>query len=758
MARPSVIQSFVLLVVAVAVLTVRVNASEVDRLGTLARVWAAVKYLHPYLMQKEIDWDGAVVRAIPRVRAAATDDDFASAVGSMLSELGDPATRVIKDEPASKPAPEVSLYRRVGDTLVINAGPYAAAKSGMALLSERATLMKETAKARQVLLDIRHHSTSQEEVEVVRFALSQLSGLTGEVVAAPASVYVHHSGYRPQKGGTSGGYYSGLLTVPGQTFSPLPGAAAPSRVVFVTNSETVLPAIALALRDAGKALIVSDAPLDDRAVVNTKAVDLVGGWRAVIRLEQMSTDVRADVIASDPMAEALAILEGKKPAPSVPPAGSSRIVAEPRWRPDADYRDMVYPDLGHRLLAAFRIWSVIQYFYPYKALIGDWDVALTEAIPQFIAARNADEYALAVAEMVARVEDGHSGAFGHPSLATIFGTWQTPIEVREVEKEFVVTGLHARLPADVDVRLGDVVLSVDGESFGARMERLWKYRTASTETARRNRVAETALSGPKGSTATLGVRGANQRERLVRVPRMPGRIEPRHTGEPYRVIEGNIGYVDLTRLTVPQVDAMFDALKSTGAIIFDMRGYPNGTAWSIAPRINTKGARTGAVFRRVQVSGASSFEESASGFYFEQPLPTSDKPKYMGRTVMLIDDRAISQSEHTCLFFEAASDITFIGTPTAGANGDVTSFFVPGGFRVSFSGHDVRHADGRQLQRVGIQPHVRVAPTIQGIRSGRDEVLERAIAHLQQRPRDQGVPGFMSDPRGVGTPTATRGR
>jgi C-terminal processing protease CtpA/Prc len=60
----------------------------------------------------------------------------------------------------------------------------------------------------------------------------------------------------------------------------------------------------------------------------------------------------------------------------------------------------------------------------------------------------------------------------------------------------------------------------------------------------------------------------------------------------------------------------------------------------------------------------------------------------------------------------------------------VTSFFLPGGIAVSFTGHDVRHADGRQLQRVGIQPDVEAAPTIAGLRTGRDEVLERAVAYL----------------------------
>jgi hypothetical protein len=45
---------------------------------------------------------------------------------------------------------------------------------------------------------------------------------------------------------------------------------------------------------------------------------------------------------------------------------------------------------------------------------------------------------------------------------------------------------------------------------------------------------------------------------------------------------------------------------------------------------------------------------------------------------MIIDARAISQSEHSGLFFEAASDIHFVGENSAGANGDVTVMTLPG--------------------------------------------------------------------------------
>ncbi len=100
---------------------------------------------------------------------------------------------------------------------------------------------------------------------------------------------------------------------------------------------------------------------------------------------------------------------------------------------------------------------------------------------------------------------------------------------------------------------------------------------------------------------------------------------------------------------------------------------------------------------------------------------------YTGRVAVLIDDRAISQSEHTCLFLEAAAGATFVGAPTHGSNGDITVMRLPGGLRMSFTGQAVRHADGRQLQQLGIQPTIPAAPTIAGVRAGRDEVLERAV-------------------------------
>jgi C-terminal processing protease CtpA/Prc len=120
-----------------------------------------------------------------------------------------------------------------------------------------------------------------------------------------------------------------------------------------------------------------------------------------------------------------------------------------------------------------------------------------------------------------------------------------------------------------------------------------------------------------------------------------------------------------------------------------------------------------------------------STYAFVQPLPRTNKSRYRKPTVMLVDENTISQAEHTGLFFEAANGTKFVGSPTMGANGDITQVVFPGGITASFTGHDVRHADGRQLQRVGLQPDVLVKPSIAGIRAGQDEVLERAVRFIQ---------------------------
>lgn len=248
------------------------------------------------------------------------------------------------------------------------------------------------------------------------------------------------------------------------------------------------------------------------------------------------------------------------------------------------------------------------------------------------------------------------------------------------------------------------------------------------------------LLGPKDSVVKLRVQGIDGATRDVELTRSEPITDPKwfqlleRSTPVMQVLPSGYGYVDLDRLQAGEVDKMFDTIKETPAVIFDMRGYPNGTAWPIAPRLTDKGNVVAALFARpiLEATNLTNSDVAETPRYsFSQKLPDPQGDIYKGKVVVLINEDAISQAEHTCMFFEAATDVTFIGTPTAGANGDVTFMVLPGNLAISFSGHDVRHADGRQLQRIGIQPTIKVAPTIRGLVDGRDEILEAAIKFLQ---------------------------
>ena len=117
-------------------------------------------------------------------------------------------------------------------------------------------------------------------------------------------------------------------------------------------------------------------------------------------------------------------------------------------------------------------------------------------------------------------------------------------------------------------------------------------------------------------------------------------------------------------------------------------------------------------------------------FEFDQPIPPAQGvASTPAGTVMLVDERTISQAEHTGLFFEAANGTTFIGSPTMGANGDVTLHH-PGEHQHHV--HGARRAARRRTpaSASGASTASPCSPTIAGIRAGRDEVLEAALKYV----------------------------
>ncbi|HSS47537.1 MAG TPA: S41 family peptidase [Thermoanaerobaculia bacterium] len=762
---------------------------EVERLSHLGRLWGVVRYLHPWLAYKEIDWDAALVQAIPRVRAAQTPAQYAAAAQTMLDALGDAVTRVqpvrtgdpADGLPPGDSHPSLVQWLEPG-VLALYCRPDAAS-SYEEMVAKLAAARPEIPKAKTLIADIRgiHGWPFQPQ-----YLLSEVEGvLVARPATAPAQRHLVHSGYRSQLHGRQGDVSSGFLTQYPEIFPAAVGPA-PQRVVFLMSPETEIPPLVAALQATGQGAVVAEGKIGEEGLVHQRTVALGEGFEALVRTTEVVPapgwpGVHADLEVAPGKAGAsgeadaafAAALKLSRdgwppPSPSIPAP-----LPQPSGRLDKPYKEMTDPSLEYRLLAVFRLWNVFHYFHPYIELAGDWNAVLPEFIARMMEVHDGDGgrgYALTIAEMAARTGDGHTSVTGNPTLDALYGEAPLPFLIRWIEGAWVVTAVSADPairshgepePGETGedeeeagkgaktfdyVEVGDVVVSLDGVPVAVREDLLRRHYAASTEAGMRRKLADHLLSGPQGSAVAVTVRGRDGRLKTVKLRRGPW--TPKPAGETVRLLPDNLGYVDLNRLTFQEIDGMFERLKGTRGIVFDMRGYPNGTGWRLAARLNVRHAPFGALFRRPLVTGLGDDEEreEQTGVSFSQPFPAPGGPLYTGRTVLLIDERTVSQAEHLGLFFEVANGTKLVGTPTAGANGDVTYFNLPGIASVRFSGHEVRHADGRQLQRIGLVPDILAAPTLKGVREGKDEVLERGIEVLK-RELAQGEAGSPAAPR-----------
>ena len=116
-------------------------------------------------------------------------------------------------------------------------------------------------------------------------------------------------------------------------------------------------------------------------------------------------------------------------------------------------------------------------------------------------------------------------------------------------------------------------------------------------------------------------------------------------------------------------------------------------------------------------------------FTFTRPLKVGEDNKeyFRGKVAILVDESTLSQAEYTTMALRVAPGAVVIGSTTAGADGNVSTVMLPGNIRTMISGIGVYYPDGSETQRVGIVPDIKIKPTIEAIRKGLDEFLEKAL-------------------------------
>lgn len=706
----------------------RADEIHLARLASLGKAWGRIRYVHPAFARPVLDWDSAGIAAIRGVLASDGPETYAAAVDALASRLRDPLTRVRRERTAATNAAPPAWSRRPDGVLLVSAAGfcpltyYQRADQVEAL----APLIPQT---RAIVFDLRTDGANGCDADYL--PLEELAPhLIRRAVMPPAYRWVERYRYgEPEPRGELG-----IVVAHGSTVRIEPAARAHApRVVFLADDTTAFPSIAVAIRQAAEDSVI--VARGDLIVGRYEELSLGEGYLLRVRTADLVLQhpLSADLYVGggeDPLEVALDVARRRPPPRRPAQGGRSKLVASAAAQVAAD-RDG-YPSRERRILAAYRLWNAIELFYPYDELARGWRETLPGLIAELDEAADAQAYALAIVRAAARVHDPHVRVRG-PTIDAYFGTAKAPIVVEPIEGDTVVTRILDESAARAGIKLGDILVAVDGEPIGDRVRRLGAFRPAYDDPSRRAfTIHQRLLFGREETSMTLTLRdGSRTRDVIVATKKFPPDAAERD-GQVIQLLAPGVLYVDLDRLPKNDIETVFERAEGVTTLIFDLRGYVNETLWDIAARLNVKRASAGAWFRYRRV-GATSAWRSDEGIVFSQPIPSTDKRLFRGRVIVLVDGRTASQAEHACLFFSAAAPVTFVGSPTAGIDGGVTRVTLPGELAVTFTSVEVRHAHGRRVAGIGIVPDVLVRKTRAGVRSARDEVLERALKLTEAR-------------------------
>lgn len=737
-----------------------VAQQEIENVAAFARLYGATRWFYPSDAAATLDWNRFAVHGVSRARSARSAAELEKTLEALFTPLG-PRIDIGTSLPA-KPAPgkrDASLigwhYRGAGITEMGGQGPYSAKRMNRVTLAKpaltsssgimsqvlatgpslRGQTIRMTARvrvadgstqgwaglwlrvdrdpppatgffdnmqdrpvrdtswreyviegpvatdARQIVFGVL--ATGNVSVDVDGFELSTRTSngaWTPVAIADPSFETPTNIESGWAQGGTSYGFTRVSTGAPhGTRFARITPQAPPPSV----SQSVATPADSLEMPIVGA----------------TVDIDLGSGLKARLPLSLTDAEARAESSALTTLRAALA------------------NVAAPAGKDDADVR----------LADAVVAWNVLRHFSPYWGDISvDWDARLRPQLTNALNAQSTRQGHLdAVRSVVADARDGHGSV---RDIATSARQAALPVQFRILDSKLVVTA--SRNP---DVPVGSVVTTIDGAPASARMRT--ETQLASGTLQWQQTRAENALELCNlNSTVTLTIELPSGAVRDAKLPCAPSTTPVAETRPaPITQLQPGLWYVDLTRATVATLRPMLDTLAKARGVVFDMRGYPTDAGYMVLPYLmrtpENPFNRWMHTSRIAQPFGGIVGWSDAT--WSLQPAT----PQIAGQRVFLTDGRAISYAESVMGYVRDYKLGTIIGGTTAGANGNIASFTLPGGFSMIWTGMRVTRHDGRTpFHTQGVGADIPLEPTLAGIRAGRDEVLERALAMLRVQP------------------------
>lgn len=402
------------------------------------------------------------------------------------------------------------------------------------------------------------------------------------------------------------------------------------------------------------------------------------------------------------------------------------VVGNPIFDHELGYPEIKFPDSGFQLLALFRFWNIIEYWYPDREGMGkDWDQVLAEFIPRLALAKDLNSYQLQMMALIAMVHDTHANLWSSLNVRPPVGECHLPVRLRFVQNQAVVTAYTDGVQASTSpIKIGDIVTELDGKPVSTLVKDWSSYYADSNEAARLRDIAGFMTRGACSET-TVGILQGHHalHYQVMRVPIVKGDLAlGTHDlpGAAFRLLTPEIAYLKLSTAKSDAIANDIERAKGTKGLIIDVRNYPDIPGFDLASHLIDHPTP----FARFTIADL----KDPGAFFWTQPITISpEAPHYSGKVIILVDAITQSHAEFVSMMLRAVPGAVVVGSTTAGADGNVSKIPLPGGLYTYISGIGIFYPDNHPTQRVGIVPNFVVTPTIAGIRAGRDGVLEKAV-------------------------------
>ena len=373
------------------------------------------------------------------------------------------------------------------------------------------------------------------------------------------------------------------------------------------------------------------------------------------------------------------------------------------------------------------MWSILEHFFPYWAVtVTAWDAMLATGLTSAAQASDDQSMQAVLQQLTFALHDGHANVWqsdgGQQAPALV------PFAITYIEGAYVVSVSELE-----EVPIGSTVVALNGRLIEDVLAENHQMISASTEQFQRSldfiffnivlpytETLEVQLQTPNGN---MRVVNAPRRLTYTDVNNMMLGLRP----EPFAELEDGIYYVDLTRFDNIAYNLNKSELAQAKGIIFDMRGYPSGVPPAILGYL-TDTAISSAQFLTPYITEPHFTNvDYTDGAWLIQP----NFPRFTDNIVFLTNGSAISYAETLMGIVEYYELGEIVGEPTAGTNGNIVSYALPGGLNFMWTGMLTLKHDGSPHHGVGIQPTVPVTQTIDDLIRGEDTQLKAALEVIQ---------------------------